>query len=63
MVQRAHISDGDGELKRNIETLLWLQNNLKNGKFSQDKIKEGSIKFFGKHRESTNKKTIFNKLT
>ena len=42
---------------------MWFKNNLQNVKCSQDKIKEESIKFFEKHIESTNKKTIFNKLT
>ena len=42
---------------------MWFKNNLQNGKCSQHKIKEESVKFFGKHIESTNKKTVFNKLT
>ena len=59
----AQISDGCEERKTNGETLLWFKNNLQNGKCSQHKIKEESVKFFGKHIESTNKKTVFNKLT
>ena len=58
-----HCSGGGGELKRNGETLWWFKNNQQNGKCSRDKIKEESVKFFGRHIESTNKKTIFNKLT
>ena len=44
-----HCSCGGGELKRNGETLWWFKNNLQNGKCSQDKIKEESVKFFGRH--------------